>query len=106
VSARKEGFWPSLLSPQTARFILAQEALLVAAGGAFYLMSGKVPPANSQAATFALGALFGYAAGAYNYYFGSTARNDERPVEARIVNPRSDPAQTHETGGDTAKGGG
>lgn len=84
-------FWERVLSPQTARFILALLSLSVAAGGAFYLMSGHVPPANSQAATFALGALFGYAGSAFNYYYGSTARNDEKPLPAQIVNKPQDP---------------
>src|SRR5690606_19183699 len=62
-------FWQRLLSPQTARFILALLALFFAAGGAFYLMGGKVEPENKDAAIFALGALFGLATNGFNYYF-------------------------------------
>ena len=90
-------FWQRLLSPQTARFILALLALFFAAGGAFYLMGGKVEPENKDAAIFALGALFGLATNGFNYYFGSTARSDEGPQDTHIVNKPGAPAQAKET---------
>ena len=77
---RWKEFWRRVLSPQTARFILALLALFFAAGGAFYLMSGQVQGDNKDAAIFALGALFGLATNGFNYYFGSTARGDEGPT--------------------------
>ena len=88
---RWQAFWQRILSPPTARFILALLALFFAAGGAFYLMSGQVEGENKDAAIFALGALFGLAPNGFNYYFGSTARGDEKPVEAEIVNPPEEP---------------
>jgi len=71
-------FWRRFLSPQTARFILALLALGFAAGGAMALMSGKTAPDAQDAVIFALGQLFALATIAFNYYFGSTARGDER----------------------------
>ena len=89
-----QAFWPRILSPQTARFVLALLALFFAAGGAFILIVGKVGVENKDAAIFALGALFGLASNGFNYYFGSTARNDERPQETVVVNTRQDPVHT------------
>lgn len=87
-------FWARLLSPQTARFILALLSLGFAAGGAFALLVGKTQIENKDAAIFALGALFGLATNAFNYYFGSTARNDERPSDVHITNHKDDPVPT------------
>lgn len=89
-------FWNRVLSPQTARFVLALLALFFAAGGAFYLMSGYVRDANKDAVIFALGALFGLASTSFTYYFGSTARNDEQPLETRIVNDPQQPVPVEE----------
>ncbi|WP_370180234.1 hypothetical protein [Alteriqipengyuania sp.] len=89
--SRWQAFWQRFLSPPTARFILALLALFFAAGGAFFLMSGRVQADNKDAAIFALGALFGLATNGFNYYFGSTARSDERPIETEIVNTPDDP---------------
>ena len=85
------GFWSRFLSPQTARFILALLALLLSAGGAFALMSGTIEAVAEDAVIFALGQLFALSTAAFGYYFGSTARGDERPIEAQIVNPPRDP---------------
>ena len=84
-------FWERVLSPLTARFILALLSLFFAAGGAFSLMQGKVQQDQKDAVIFALGALFGLASNAFNYYFGSTARGDEKPVETKVVNSGADP---------------
>lgn len=92
-----QAFWSRLLSPATARFILAMLALLLSAGGAFALMTGRTQVGSEDAVIFALGALFGLASNAFGYYFGSTARGDDRPVEAQIVNTPRDPVQVEET---------
>jgi hypothetical protein len=69
--------WRRLLSPTTARFVLAMLALLFSAGGAFLLVTpSEYEP--GQAAIFAVGQLFALATMAFGYYFGSTARGDER----------------------------
>ena len=85
--------WERLLSPATARFILALLALLAAAGGTFYLMAFGLDVDAEQAVIFALGQLVGLSLLAVGYYFGSTARGDERPNETKIVNTADDPAQ-------------
>lgn len=93
-------FWRELfrrlLSPPTARFILALLALGFAAGGAFFLMAGKTTPDAKDAVVFALGQLFALATIAFNYYFGSTARGDERPLETEITNPPDKPVPVEE----------
>lgn len=91
-------FWERVLSPQTARFVLALLALFAAAGGAFWFISGKSVPDAKDAVIFALGQLFALAAIAFNYYFGSTARNDERPVETKVVNEPQDPVPIEPSG--------
>jgi len=89
VSAWRE-LWARLLSPQTARFILALLALFFAAYGANVLI-GSTGDEAGQAATFAVGQLFALATLAFGYYFGSTARGDEKPQETKIVNEPDDP---------------
>lgn len=79
------------MSPQTARFILALLALLASAGGTFWLMANGLDKDAEQAVIFALGQLFGLALLAFGYYFGSTARGDDKPIDAKIVNPPDDP---------------
>lgn len=69
--------WRRLLSPQTARFVLALLALNFSAVGA-YLMIMPRGSEPGQAAVFAVGQLFALSAMGFGYYFGSTARNDER----------------------------
>lgn len=72
-------FWRRFLSPQTARFVLSLLALNFSAFGAYLLIApGKDDP--GQAAVFAVGQLFALSTMAFGYYFGSTARNDERPT--------------------------
>ena len=87
--------WNRLLSPQTARFVLALLALGFAAYGANILI-GREGDEAGQAATFAVGQLFALATLAFGYYFGSTARGDERPVETEIVNPPDKPANVED----------
>ena len=70
-------FFNRILSPTTARFILAMLALLFSAGGA-YLLVKPTEYEPGQAAIFAVGQLFALATMAFGYYFGSTARGDER----------------------------
>lgn len=83
-------FWERVLSPPTARFILALLALGAASFGANKLLNAVGVEPN-QAAIFAVGQLFALATMAFGYYFGSTARNDERPTPVNVVNPPSDP---------------
>lgn len=94
-------FFARLLSPQTARFVLALLALGCSAYGANILLADKAGQEAGQAAIFAVGQLFALATMAFGYYFGSTARNDDRPQETRIVNPPNDPVPveaSHEEG--------
>lgn len=87
--------WSRLLSPQTARFILALLALGFAAYGANVLI-GRDGDEAGQAATFAVGQLFALATLAFGYYFGSTARGDENPTETKIVNKGDEPVPVEE----------
>lgn len=89
-------FWQRVLSPQTARFILALLSLSLAAYGANALLDDKDGEEAGQAAIFAVGQLFALATMAFGYYFGSTARSDDRPQETRIVNPPNEPVPTVE----------
>lgn len=88
-------FWSRFLSPQTARFLLALLALGFAAYGANILI-GREGDEAGQAATFAVGQLFALATLAFGYYFGSTARGDERPIETEIVNSPDKPANVED----------
>lgn len=80
-------FIVKLMSPQTARFILALLALGFSAYSANMLLANKEGVEASQAAIFAVGQLFALATMAFGYYFGSTARGD-----AGIPNPPERPA--------------
>lgn len=91
---RAHAFWQRLLSPQTARFILAIFAQSSAVGVTVYIMRGGLDASIENAMMFALGQLFALSGVAYNYYFGSTARNDERPLPVNVQNPPSDPVPT------------
>jgi hypothetical protein len=86
-------FWEKLMTAQTARFILALLALGCAAYDANKLINLGEKDAG-QAAVFAAGQLFALATMAFGYYFGSTARGDERPIETQIVNEKSNPVPT------------
>ncbi|GMM93133.1 hypothetical protein [Qipengyuania sp. MTN3-11] len=88
-------FFARLMSPATARFVLALMALGFSAYGANILI-GREGDDAGQAATFAVGQLFALATLAFGYYFGSTARGDEKPIETEIVNPPDRPAQVED----------
>lgn len=96
--AKGQGFWARVLSPQTARFVLALMAQVSAVGVTVYIMQGGLESSIENAMMFALGQLFALSAVAYNYYFGSTARNDERPADVRVTNPPSDPVSVIDEG--------
>lgn len=89
-------FFHRLMSPQSARFILALLALGMAQYVMMRLMGIEIKASNRDALLLALGIVLGLSKDAFSYYFGSTARGDERPHETRIVNPPNDPVQTHE----------
>lgn len=90
-------FWLRLMSPQTARFVLALASLALAGAGAYTLLTpSEEGETNSEAAIFAIGQLFALATMAFGYYFGSTARNDDRPQETKIVNTPTEPVPTSE----------
>lgn len=90
-------FLTRLMTPATARFVLALLALGFAAFGANKLINFGDREAG-QAAVFAVGQLFALATVAFGYYFGSTARNDERPVKAEITNPPERPVPVDNQG--------
>lgn len=85
-------FIVKLMSPQTARFILALLALGFSAYSANMLLASKEGVEASQAAIFAVGQLFALATMAFGYYFGSTARGDAGASRAGIPNPPERPA--------------
>ncbi len=84
-------FWSRLLSPQTARFILALLAIGMAQYAMMQLMGQEIRASNRDALMLALGIVLGLSKDAFGYYFGSTARNDEKPAETKIVNAPDDP---------------
>lgn len=90
-------FWQRLLSPQTARFVLALLALGMAQYVMHRLMGTEIKQTNRDALLLALGIVLGLSKDAFGYYFGSTARSDERPVETKVVNTDKDPVQTEDT---------
>lgn len=87
--------WRRFLSPQTARFVLSLLALNFSAFGA-YLLIAPTKAEPGQAAVFAVGQLFALSTMAFGYYFGSTARNDERAAPVQVVNPPSQPLPVEE----------
>ena len=93
-----QAFFGRLMSPASARFILALLALGFAAYGANKLLGETNGSEPGQAAIFAVGQLFALATMAFGYYFGSTARVDTSPVEARITNKVDDPVPVEEGG--------
>lgn len=84
-------FWYRLLSPQTARFILALLALGMAQYVMATLMGIEIKASNRDALLLSLGIVLGLSKDAFSYYFGSTARGDERPQETHITNTAADP---------------
>lgn len=89
-------FWRRLLSPQTARFILALIVLFGACGAMFWLMSKGIMQEAEDTIIFGLGLLFGLAKDAFGYYFGATARGDERPQHVQIDQPTNNPVPVEE----------
>jgi hypothetical protein len=96
-------FWRTILSPQTARFILALIALTMAQYAMHMLMGNEIKVANRDALMLALGIVLGLSKDAFGYYFGSTARNDERPTETRIVNDPAHAVPTTDVGEEAPK---
>jgi hypothetical protein len=89
-------FFKRFMSPASARFILAILALAMAQYVMMRLMGTEIKASNRDALLLALGIVLGLSKDAFSYYFGSTARGDERPQETRIINQPSDPVQIHE----------
>ena len=89
-------FWERILSPQTARFVLALIALAMAQYAMFRLMGFEVKAGNRDALMLALGLVLGLSKDAFGYYFGSTARNDERPAQVEVTNPPEHPVPVAE----------
>jgi hypothetical protein len=87
-------FWLRVLSPQTARFILALLAVAMAQYAMMRLMGTEIKASNRDALMLALGIVLGLSKDAFGYYFGSTARGDERPVETKVVNTEQEPVPT------------
>lgn len=89
-----KAFFDRVLSPQTARFILAILALAAAVFGANKLLDVKNKLETSQAAVFAVGQLFALASLAFGYYFGSTAKRDDETPKVQIDQPPDNPVST------------
>lgn len=90
------GFWQQVLSPPTARFILALLSLIFADLAFVLILKWGISAEDEQIVTFALGQLFALPFMAFGYYFGSTARGDHGPVDAHIVNRPGDPVPVEE----------
>lgn len=89
-----KAFWERVLSPHTARFVLALLSLGCASYGANELLAQKQDAEVSQAAVFAVGQLFGLATLAFGYYFGSTAKTDDETPTVQIDQPQNKPIPT------------
>lgn len=91
-------FWGRILSPQTARFVLALLAVGMAQYTMMQLMGREIKPTNRDALMLALGLVLGLSKDAFSYYFGSTARGDERAQVVQIDQPAGEPVPTQEQG--------
>lgn len=84
-------FWSLFLSPATARFILALLALALASYALYGLMNTEIVQSNRDAMMLALGIILGLSSTSYGYYFGSTARGDEKdrvqPATGKPLDP-------------------
>ncbi len=89
-------FVERMLSPTTARFILALLAVGMAQYVMMQLMGREIKASNRDALMLALGLVLGLSKDAFSYYFGSTARGDEKPLETKIVNEAKDPVPIEE----------
>mgnify|MGYP003450520541 FL=1 len=70
-----------ILSPATARFILALLALALAAYTLNGLMTNEIVQSNRDAFMLAIGLVLGLSTTAFGYYFGSTARGDDKSAD-------------------------
>lgn len=84
-------FWGAFLSPATARFILALLALALASYALYGLMNREIVQSNRDAMMLALGIILGLSSTSYGYYFGSTARGDEKGVDKPATGKPQDP---------------
>ncbi len=84
-------FWGMFLSPATARFILALLAVALSAYALYGLMNREIVQSNRDAMMLALGLILGLSTTAYGYYFGSTARGDEKQPTQPATGKPSDP---------------
>lgn len=89
-------FWSRVLSPQTARFILALLAVGMAQYVMMRLMGAEIKASNRDALMLALGIVLGLSKDAFGYYFGSTARSDERTPKVEIDQPVGHPVPVEE----------
>lgn len=90
-------FWAMFLSPATARFILALLALALAAYTLNGLMTNEIVTTNRDAFMLAIGLVLGLSTTAFGYYFGSTARGDDKtPQDVHVTNPPEHPVPTTE----------
>lgn len=84
-------FLALFLSPATARFILALLAVALASYALYGLMEREIVQSNRDAMMLALGLILGLSTTAYGYYFGSTARGDEKGPHLPATGKASDP---------------
>lgn len=84
-------FWSLFLSPATARFILALLAVGLASYALYGLMNREIVQSNRDAMMLALGLILGLSTTAYGYYFGSTARGDEKEKAVPATGKPQDP---------------
>lgn len=89
-------FWAKVLTPVTARFILALIALAMAQYAMHKLMSDEIRQANRDALMLALGIVLGLSKDVFGYYFGSTARGDDGPSSVQIDQPANMPVPVEE----------
>lgn len=92
-----QAFWLRLMSPQSARFILALLALAMAQYVMSRLMGTEIKMSNRDALLLALGLVLGLSKDAFGYYFGSTARGDERPLPVEVQQPPGVPVPVEDT---------
>lgn len=84
-------FWGTFLSPATARFILALLAVALASYALYGLMNREIVQSNRDAMMLALGLILGLSTTAYSYYFGSTARGDDKGIDQPATGKPQDP---------------
>ncbi len=90
-------FWSLILSPATARFILALLSMGLAAYTLHGLMKNQIVQSNRDALMLAIGVILGLSTTAFGYYFGSTARGDDTaqpPKLVKITNTPKSPVPT------------